>query len=127
MKRRICVICRKLFTGYGHNPHPLAERGRCCDECQARVVLARKAQFFAALQDAKQAVAIVANSDSAESKAARALWRALDKAQKGARAEPLRALAKYWRCPNCNRLNTRTAKQCKNCAWLYVAPERRVR
>ena len=35
---KICVICHKPFEGYGNNAEPVAE-GRCCDECNAKVVI----------------------------------------------------------------------------------------
>ena len=28
-----CVLCPGLYEGYGHNPRPLANEGRCCDDC----------------------------------------------------------------------------------------------
>ncbi len=36
-----CVLCGSKFTGYGHNPEPLAESGRCCDSCNDDVVTQR--------------------------------------------------------------------------------------
>jgi len=36
-----CVICGKKETGFGNNPNPLAESGRCCDECNQEVIKAR--------------------------------------------------------------------------------------
>ena len=37
-----CVLCRKLVReDQAHNPHPLAEEGRCCGECNKHVVMAR--------------------------------------------------------------------------------------
>lgn len=38
-----CVLCLGVFFGYGNNPWPLAETGRCCDDCNRRVVEARLA------------------------------------------------------------------------------------
>lgn len=37
-KEQECVICHKQFEGYGNNAEPVAE-GRCCDECNAKVVI----------------------------------------------------------------------------------------
>lgn len=34
-----CCICHKHFKGYGNNPYPVAEEGRCCDECNATIVI----------------------------------------------------------------------------------------
>tara|TARA_R100001460_G_scaffold75380_1_gene116508 strand:+ start:568 stop:813 length:246 start_codon:yes stop_codon:yes gene_type:complete len=36
-----CVLCGIKFRGYGHNPEPLAEKGRCCDSCNDDVVAQR--------------------------------------------------------------------------------------
>jgi hypothetical protein len=35
-----CVICFKNFKGHGNNAHPLA-KGKCCDFCNAGVIVAR--------------------------------------------------------------------------------------
>lgn len=40
MKKQTCVICKKEFVGFGNNAYPIAE-GRCCDECNAKVVNSR--------------------------------------------------------------------------------------
>lgn len=34
-----CVICGKVFTGWGNNPEPVKHKGRCCDECNINVVV----------------------------------------------------------------------------------------
>lgn len=40
-----CCICGEEFTGYGNNPSPVAEEGKCCDSCNLHFVLpARIAQ-----------------------------------------------------------------------------------
>ena len=36
-----CVLCGKDIIGFGNNPYPLAESGRCCDECNDRVTAVR--------------------------------------------------------------------------------------
>ena len=33
-----CVICGKVFTGYGNNAEPVAD-GECCDKCNSDVVV----------------------------------------------------------------------------------------
>lgn len=33
-----CVICGKVFTGYGNNADPIAD-GECCDKCNSDVVV----------------------------------------------------------------------------------------
>ena len=45
--RQKCCLCGEEFGGYGNNPAPLAEEGRCCDRCNEKVVSAR---FAAALE-----------------------------------------------------------------------------
>lgn len=37
-KEQECVICHQPFEGYGNNAEPVAE-GRCCDECNIKVVI----------------------------------------------------------------------------------------
>ena len=41
MEKHNCVLCGINFSGYGHNPEPLAEDGRCCDSCNDDVVTQR--------------------------------------------------------------------------------------
>ncbi len=43
--KHICVICKNLFTGFGHNPDPISTKGRCCDECNDIVILTRLKQL----------------------------------------------------------------------------------
>ena len=38
--KKICVLCKKRFEGYGNNAQPLAE-GVCCDVCNLKVITAR--------------------------------------------------------------------------------------
>ena len=52
----ICVLCNEEIKGdvvngeakvYGHNPAPLADEGRCCDECNMfKVVPARMKRSY---------------------------------------------------------------------------------
>lgn len=42
MKRKeTCIICGKPIIGYGNDPWPLTEDGRCCDICNEYVLLVR--------------------------------------------------------------------------------------
>lgn len=34
-----CVLCGDTFTGHGHNPEPVKDSGRCCDNCNRTVVV----------------------------------------------------------------------------------------
>lgn len=42
-EEHICVLCKKIFVGYGNNASPLAE-GLCCDECNINVIKSRLKQ-----------------------------------------------------------------------------------
>ena len=39
--RERCVICGDRFDGPGHNPEPLKQEGRCCNNCNRAVISAR--------------------------------------------------------------------------------------
>ena len=40
--KEICVLCGKHINGHGNNPFPLANEGKCCDECnKTKVIPAR--------------------------------------------------------------------------------------
>ena len=41
VKRFKCCICGKLCEGFGNNPYPLQTEGRCCDDCNKLVIIAR--------------------------------------------------------------------------------------
>ena len=34
-----CVLCGKEIEGYGNNPAPLADEGKCCDSCNSKRVI----------------------------------------------------------------------------------------
>lgn len=40
MKEFTCCLCGRTVSGYGNNAQPLAD-GRCCDDCNRKVILAR--------------------------------------------------------------------------------------
>lgn len=42
-KQKICNICGKSYEGYGNNAQPV-KNGRCCDKCNATVVIPRRIQ-----------------------------------------------------------------------------------
>lgn len=37
--KEVCVLCGKHIDGYGNNPAPLADEGKCCDDCNATKVI----------------------------------------------------------------------------------------
>ena len=43
-----CCICGQVFTGYGNNPWPVNddEDARCCDTCNADVVIPARVKRF---------------------------------------------------------------------------------
>lgn len=43
-----CCICGQKFTGYGNNPYPVKEKGRCCDECDNSVVIPTRIKIYLA-------------------------------------------------------------------------------
>jgi hypothetical protein len=34
-----CCFCGTIIEGYGNNPAPLKERGKCCDTCNETLVI----------------------------------------------------------------------------------------
>lgn len=46
-----CCICKKEFNGYGNNPWPLKEKGKCCNSCNKDVILARLALMIGSRED----------------------------------------------------------------------------
>ena len=36
-----CVICNEVCEGYGNNPAPLVNEGKCCDDCNGLVIIER--------------------------------------------------------------------------------------
>ena len=41
-----CIICGKGIAGFGNNPWPLADSGKCCDQCNMKVIEARLSKAF---------------------------------------------------------------------------------
>ena len=45
-KKQTCCICNKIFVGYGNNPAPITQEGRCCDDCNTgKVIPARLIRY----------------------------------------------------------------------------------
>ena len=43
---KTCILCKKIFSGFGHNPDPLSTKGRCCNTCNSSVIVARIKQAY---------------------------------------------------------------------------------
>lgn len=43
-----CCICGRAFSGYGNNPDPVVkdENARCCDDCNASVVIPKRIEML---------------------------------------------------------------------------------
>lgn len=53
----VCCICGKVFEGWGNNPYPMAEEGRCCDECNDTYVIpARLIKMVTSVTPTKEAI-----------------------------------------------------------------------
>ena len=46
-----CCLCNRQKYGFGNNPAPVKEEGRCCDECNSKKVIpARMMTMFAEIR-----------------------------------------------------------------------------
>lgn len=43
-KLNFCILCERDYEGYGNNPAPLAQTGRCCDHCNTTLVIPYRMQ-----------------------------------------------------------------------------------
>lgn len=52
-EKHICCICGKEFIGWGNNPYPVVEEEgeRCCDDCNAIVVIPARIQRMFEVRD----------------------------------------------------------------------------
>lgn len=41
-----CTICGKPFYGFGNNPVPVKNTGRCCDDCNSSIVVPARYYLF---------------------------------------------------------------------------------
>jgi len=48
-----CVICGKMYEGYGNNAMPLKE-GQCCDDCDKTQVIPYRIKRWKEEQEEKQ-------------------------------------------------------------------------
>ena len=49
-----CSICNQTFQGFGNNAHPI-NNGRCCDDCNTKVIQTRIKQFIKSIASMKEA------------------------------------------------------------------------
>ena len=40
-----CIICDKFYDGFGNNPHPIRNNGRCCDDCHRSTVVPARLNY----------------------------------------------------------------------------------
>lgn len=45
-EKYVCCICNKEFYGYGNNPYPVKEDGRCCSECNMKYVIPARMEEY---------------------------------------------------------------------------------
>lgn len=45
-EKLVCVLCGEEIDGYGHNPQPLADTGRCCSDCNATRVIKTRIENY---------------------------------------------------------------------------------
>ncbi len=50
-KEYTCCFCGGRFIGEGNDPSPLKEEGRCCDDCNIDVIIARIEEILDALEE----------------------------------------------------------------------------
>jgi hypothetical protein len=52
-----CVLCECEFEGHGNNPEPLAsyDSGRCCDDCNKKVISARISDILRLMKEKENA------------------------------------------------------------------------
>ena len=53
-QKQRCCICGKDFEGYGNNPAPVTENGRCCDDCNRNVVKPVRIEINRLLNDGEK-------------------------------------------------------------------------
>lgn len=41
-----CCICGKEIRGYGNNPYPVKNYGKCCDKCNIEVVIPERLNSY---------------------------------------------------------------------------------
>ena len=49
-----CCICGKEFIGYGNNPSPVKEQGKCCNECNDKYVIPKRLEVWKNARSSKE-------------------------------------------------------------------------
>ena len=44
--KNICCICGEEYEGYGNNPAPVSEEGRCCNACNLKFVIPARIELL---------------------------------------------------------------------------------
>lgn len=50
-KKQVCCICGRVYGGFGNNPAPYKENGRCCDRCNYDYVIPCRLHLFSLPKD----------------------------------------------------------------------------
>jgi hypothetical protein len=45
-KKEVCCICGEELDGYGNNPEPYKQSGKCCDACNIKFVIPARLEEF---------------------------------------------------------------------------------
>lgn len=45
-KKEVCCICGEELDGYGNNPEPYKQKGKCCDACNIKFVIPARLEEF---------------------------------------------------------------------------------
>ena len=48
-----CCICGSTIKGYGNNPWPIKNKGKCCDKCNSQYVIMARLKTIAYLNEKK--------------------------------------------------------------------------
>lgn len=56
-----CVLCNSYNEGYGNNPAPCADDGRCCDNCNSNKVIPQRMNDTIFLQRRRQQISDMRN------------------------------------------------------------------
>ena len=58
-----CVICGEEYEGYGNNPYPVKDYGKCCDKCNLEKVIPARINALKPTKDSFSWVDALINSE----------------------------------------------------------------